>query len=152
MLLQEKVVLDWKNALKAKDPRKDALSLIIAELKNRAIKDGVATEKGRMVLDDVAMEVLQKMAKLRSEAIEAYTAANRSDLVDKEKLELSVVESYLPKPLDDEELKNIVAKVIKESNASSMKDMGVVMAQTIKESQGRASGKRIQEMVQGLLK
>jgi uncharacterized protein YqeY len=151
MSLQAKVVEDWKLALKNKDPKKDALSLIITELKNRAIRDNISQGEGRVVLDSAAQEVLQKMAKQRREAIEAYQGARRLDLVAKEELELSVIESYLPKPVNDDELRNIVAKAIKDVGATSSKDMGKVMGAVIKAVQGRADGKRIQSVVQNLL-
>ncbi len=151
MSLQSKVVEDWKAALKNKDSKKDALSMIIAELKNRAIKDGVMGADGRQVPDEIAFEVLQKMAKQRRESAESYVAANRHDLVDKEILELGVIESYLPKALSDDELKTLVASVITELGVSSMKDMGKVMGLAITKASGRADGKRIQSMVQQLL-
>lgn len=151
MSLQTKVVEDWKNALKNKDPKKDALSMIITELKNRAIKDNIVGGEGRVVADEIAFEVLQKMAKQRKEAIESYQAAKRVDLVEKEQKELSVIESYLPQPLNDDELRSIVSKVIKETGATSIKNMGQVMAESIKVTKGRADGKRVQAMVQSLL-
>lgn len=150
-MLHEQVVQDWKSALKNKDPKKDALSLIITEFKNRAIKDNVPGEQGRTASDASALDVLQKMAKQRREAIDAYKTANRPDLVQKEELELSVVESYLPKPLSDDELSDLVKKVIKDTKAASMKDMGMVMAASIKAAKGQADGKRIQSLVQKLL-
>lgn len=151
MSLQAKVVEDWKQAMKDKDVKKDALSMIIAELKNRAIKDNIMGGDGRMVSDDVAFEVLQKMAKQRREAIESYVAAGRQDLADKESKELLVVESYLPKSLNDDELKSLVEAVIAEVQASSMKDVGKVMGAAINKASGRADGKRIQGIVQQLL-
>lgn len=151
MSFQAKVVEDWKAALKNKDARKDALSMIITELKNRAIKENVSGGDGRVVSDAVAMEVLQKMAKQRKESIEAYIAASRPELADKEKLELSVVESYLPKALSDDDLREIVKKVIAEEGILSIKDMGKAMKGVIKASEGRADGKRIQAMVEALL-
>jgi uncharacterized protein len=151
MVLQLKIVEDWKNALKSRDPKKDALSMIITELKNQAIKENVAGEQGRTVSDEVAMVVLQKMAKQRKEAIEAFVAASRRDLAEKEQLELSVVESYLPKALSDDELRAIISGVIRDTKASSMKDLGMVMGASIKASAGRADGKRIQAIVQQLL-
>lgn len=151
MSLQAKVVEDWKQAMKDKDVKKDALSMIIAELKNRAIKDNIMSGDGRMVSDDVAFEVLQKMAKQRREAIESYVAAGRQDLADKESKELLVVESYLPKSLNDDELKSLVEAVIAEVQASSMKDVGKVMGAAINKASGRADGKRIQGIVQQLL-
>lgn len=151
MSLQSKVVEDWKQAMKDKDVKKDALSMIIAELKNRAIKDNIMGGEGRMVSDDVAFEVLQKMAKQRREAIESYVAAGRQDLADKESRELLVVESYLPKSLNDDELRTLVQAVIAEVQASSMKDVGKVMGAAINKASGRADGKRIQAIVQQLL-
>lgn len=151
MSLQLKIVEDWKIALKNKDPKKDALSMIITELKNRAIKENVVGEQGRTVSDALAMEVLQKMAKQRKEAIEAYQAAARADLAEKEQRELVVVESYLPQALSDDELSTLVKKIIIDTKASSSKDMGMVMGASIKAAQGRADGKRIQAIVQQLL-
>lgn len=151
MSLQTKIVEDWKTALKNKDAKKDALSMIITELKNRAIKDNVQGGEGRVVSDEIAIEVLQKMAKLRKEAIEAYQAANRSDLADKEQRELQVVEEYLPQALNDDELRTIVENAIKTVGATSMKNMGAVMGESIKVAKGRADGKRIQNIVQALL-
>lgn len=151
MSLQTQVVTDWKNALKNKDPKKDALSMIITELKNRAIKDNLPGGEGRVVEDAVAFEVLQKMAKQRKEAIEAYRAAKRNDLADKETKELEVVESYLPRPLNDDELRQIVKIAIEQTNATSIKNLGQVMGATLKQVQGRADGKRVQAMVQAML-
>lgn len=150
-LLQVQVVDDWKQALKNKDPKKDALSLIITELKNRAIKDNLPGPDGRVVSDAVALEVLQKMAKQRKEAIESYVAANRPDLAEKEERELAVVNSYLPAALSDDELHTIISSVVSESKASSMADVGKVMGPSIKIIAGRADGKRVQAMVQQIL-
>ena len=151
MSLQTKIVEEWKTALKNKDSKKDALSMIITEFKNRAIRDNVQGDAGRVVSDEIAIEVLQKMAKLRREAIDAYQAANRSDLADKEARELAVVESYLPKALTDDELQLIVEKAIRDVNATSIKNMGAVMSESIKAACGRADGKRIQAVVQAKL-
>lgn len=152
MSFQAKVVDDWKAALKSRDPRKDALSMIITEFKNRAIKENVGGGDGRVVSDSAAMEVLQKMAKQRKESIEAYVAAGRPELAEKEKLELSVVESYLPKALSDDELLVMVKKVIADENATSLKEMGKIMKGVIKMADGRADGKRIQAAVESILK
>lgn len=147
-LLQLRVIDDWKQALKNKDQKKDALSMIITELKNRAIKDNSSVGEGRVCSDETAMEVLQKMAKQRKEAIEAYSAANRQDLADKEQRELSVIEGYLPKPLNDDELRSLVQKVINDVQATSLKDMGKIMGPSLSAAAGRADGKRVQAMIQ----
>ncbi len=150
-MLQERVMEDWKNALKNKDKRKDTLSLIITELKNRAIKDNLSVGDKRMVGDDAAIEVLQKMAKQRRESIDSYKQANRADLVDKETFELSVIDEYLPKALNDDELRSVIKKILVENDISSKKDLGKAMGLAIKAVAGRADGKRIQTMVASLL-
>lgn len=146
--LQVRVVDDWKLALKNKDPNKDALSMIITELKNRAIKDNIGTGTARVVSDEIALEVLQKMAKQRKEAIEAYEAAKRADLAEKEERELRVIEGYLPRPLNDDELRSLVTRVIDEVGASSIKEMGKIMGPSLTAAAGRADGKRVQAMIQ----
>lgn len=149
--LQVRVVDDWKNALKNKDPKKDALSMIITELKNRAIKDNAGGEAGRVVPDNIALEVLQKMAKQRKEAMEAYQAAKREDLAQKEERELRVIEGYLPQALSDDELRILVTRVINEVGATSVKEMGKIMGPSIAAAAGRADGKRVQAMIQKIL-
>ena len=149
--MQSKLVEDWKSALKARDEKKNVLSMIITELKNRAIKENISGADQRVVSDDVAMEVLQKMAKQRKEAIESYQNAQRPDLAERESMELAVIESYLPKALSDDELNEIIEKIVKDLGASSMADIGKVMGAAIKETAGRADGKRIQKVVQSML-
>ena len=150
-LLQVRVIEDWKQALKNKDIKKDTLSLIITEFKNRAIKDNKAGPEGRMVSDEIGLEVLQKMAKQRREAIESYEAASRADLAAKERAELAVINSYLPAALSDEELFALVSKVVSDVGAQSMADVGKVMGASLQVAQGRADGKRIQLIVQQIL-
>lgn len=149
--LHKQVIDDWKLAMKNKDDAKNTLSLIINEFKNRAIKDNLAAD-ARVIDDKSAIEVLMKMGKQRRESIDSFEAANRSDLADKEKVELSVIERYLPKALSDDELKKIVQDVITKTGATSVKELGAVMGQSIKACEGRADGKRIQAVVQSLLK
>lgn len=150
-LLQLRIIDDWKSALKNKDAKKDALSMIITELKNRAIKDNVSIEEGRVCSDLAAQEVLQKMAKQRKEAIEAYNLAHRPELALKEQKELTVIESYLPAPLSDEELRAMLEQVIASVSATSLKEIGKVMGPAVKMAEGRADGKRIQAMIKEIL-
>lgn len=150
-MLQETVQNDWKQALKSRSPEKDCLSMILTELKNRAIRDNQVSDKGRFVSDDVALEVLQKMAKQRQESISSYQEAGRQDLVEKETLELGVIKKYLPTPLSDAELEKIIKTVMSEQGVSSKKEIGKVMGGVIKLVKGRADGKRIQQKVMSLL-
>jgi uncharacterized protein YqeY len=150
-LLQTRVIEDWKQALKKRDLKKDTLSLIITEFKNRAIKDGISGPDGRTVSDAAALEVLQKMAKQRREAMESYEAAKRPDLVAKENAELDVIASYLPQPLNDDELFILVNTVINDVGAVAMADIGKVMGKALAKADGRADGKRIQAVAQKIL-
>lgn len=152
MSIHEKVVQDWKVALKNKDDKKNVLSMIINEFKNRAIKDNAVATDARIVKDESALEVLQKMAKQRKESIESFLAANRLELADKEKFELLVIEEYLPAKISKEELQAIIKECITKSGAKDMKDIGKVMAIAIAAVNKRADGKEIQTMVQDLLK
>lgn len=146
MSLEEQINAAWKDAMKARDPKKDALASIRTELKNHAINSRGAGERTGLP-DDEVLEVLGKMAKQRRESIAEYTKGDRQDLVDKESLELSVIEGYLPAQLSDEELGKIVDEVLKETGASSMKDMGKVMGPIMAKAKGRADGKQVQALV-----
>lgn len=146
MSLEEQIQTAWKEAMKARDPKKDALSAIRTELKNHAINARGAGERTGLP-DEEVLEVLGKMAKQRRESIAEYQKGGRDDLVEKETLELNVIENYLPAQLSDEELGKIVDEVIAETGASSMKDMGKVMGPILARAKDRADGKRVQALV-----
>lgn len=111
--------------------RLNAIRLINAAIKQREVDE-------RISLNDAdVLAVLDKAAKQRRESIQQYQAANRQDLVDQEQFELSIIQSYLPEPLSKEELGILVKSAITESNASSIKDMGNVMAILRPQVQGR---------------
>lgn len=149
--IQDKVGHDWTVAMKARDPKKDVLSLVKTELKNMAINTRSDGAGGTSVSDDVALDVLTKMAKQRRESIASYQAANRQDLVDKEAFELSVIEAYLPKKLTDDELKQLIQDVIKQVGATSIKDLGKVMGGVLAKAKGRVEGSQVQAMVKAIL-
>lgn len=151
MTIHEKIIEDWKEALKSRDIKKDSLNMILSELKNRAIAEKILAQGGRVLSDQMAIETLLKLAKQRKETIEIYQQAKRPDLVDKELRDLKAIEEYLPKPLSLEELKNLVKEAIKTVNASSIKDIGKVMPVAIKMAQGKADGKEIQKIAQEYL-
>jgi uncharacterized protein YqeY len=151
MKIQDQIVNDWKEALKARDPKKDVLTLMRTELKNKAINGREAGDTSTVVEDDVALDVLMKMAKQRREAIEQFKAGSREDLAQKEAFELSVIESYLPKQLSDAEIEDTVKKIIGDLQAQGPKDMGKVMSAAMAECKGRASGQIVQAKVKMLL-
>lgn len=112
-----------KNAMRAKDSvRLGAIRLLQAAVKQREVDE-------RIDLDDAAViAVIEKMLKQRRDSIAAYESANRTDLADVEKFEVSVLQTYLPQQLTEEEIKVILEKVVTDTGAEGVKDMGKVMA------------------------
>lgn len=149
--LQDRIAQDWKEAMKARDSKKDVLGSIKAEFKSRAISNRAEGSSTTELDDAGAMEVLKKMAKQRRESFESFKAGNRMDLADKEAFELSVIESYLPKQLDDVALEALVKKQIAELGASSPAEMGKVMKAVLAQAAGQADGNRVSALVKKCL-
>lgn len=103
------------------------------------------------VTDDVALKILQKLAKQGEESADIYNQQNRPDLAKEEMAQVKVIKEYLPKPLSEEELKSEIQAIIAETGASSMKDMGKVMGIATKKLAGKAEGKAISALVKQLL-
>ncbi len=112
-----------KAAMRAKDaPRLGAIRLLQAAIKQREVDE-------RIELDDTqVIEAIEKMLKQRRDSISQYEAANRHDLADAEKFEVAVLQEYLPQPLTEAEIAALLDKVIAETGAAGIKDMGKVMA------------------------
>ncbi len=145
----------WKEAMKARDPKKDALATIKSEIKKQVI-DGRQIAEGAAAAaidpaDDMVLAVLQKLAKQRKESIEEYTKANRQDLVDQEAMELAVIESFLPQKMSADEVAAHVKAAIAEAGATSAKDLGKVMKLVLAKTGGRADGKEVQALVKAAL-
>ena len=133
MTLKNRLQDDMKTALKSKDKdRLGTIRLILAAVKQREVDE-------RINLDDAAIiTVLDRMAKQRRESISQFQNAGRTDLADKEEFELAVIQSYLPAALSDAELDQLIEAAMVESGASSIRDMGKVMALIKPKAQGRA--------------
>ena len=146
MKLSEKLNDDYKVALKAGDKaRVETLRLLRSQLKDVAIaKQGEATAEEEMA-------VLANAAKKRRESIKAYRDAGRSDLLEKEAAELTIISTYLPEQLSDDKLNEIVNIVIQETGASGPKDMGKVMGKIMPRVKGQADGNLIKQFVQDKL-
>lgn len=141
MSLESKVQEAMKNAMRAKES--DKLRAL------RAIKSAVLmakTEQGQAIDETQEIKLLQKLAKQRRESLETYEQQNREDLAQDERQELEVIESFLPQPLSDAELEEIVKAIISETGASTKADMGKVMGLATQKVAGRADGKRISSM------
>jgi uncharacterized protein YqeY len=125
-VLRDKINDGMKDALKSQDKvRLSALRLINAAIKNADI-EARGAGKGPLS-DDELLGVMQKMIKQRQESVELYEKGGRKELADQERAEIAVISGFLPKQLSDEEMKVAIAAVIKDTGASSMKDMGKVI-------------------------
>lgn len=143
MSLKDQITTDMKTAMKAGD--KDRLAVI--RLIQAAIKQREVDE--RIVLDDAqVLSVLEKMLKQRRDSITQFEAAARTDLADKEKAEVAVIQAYLPAALDAAELEAIIAAAIAESGAAGARDMGKVVALV----KPRVAGRADMGQVSGLIK
>lgn len=148
MSLEQKINDDIKSAMLARDAKKlEALRAVKAAVLLEKTKEGGAGEVG----EEAELRILQKLVKQRRESAEIYAAANRTDLAEKELYDASVIETYLPKQLSEEEVAAIIRELITKSGASSIKDMGKVMGLATKELSGRADNKLISGIVKSLL-
>ena len=129
MSLRDKIDNDYKNALKSKDKNKiSTYRLILSGVKDLDINNRSGPNKKETDDEDIK-KLLKKMIKQRSESIEIYKKNNRSDLLKIEQNELDVLSDYLPKQLSEADTKNVCEEIIKNSGASSLKDMGKVMGE-----------------------
>ncbi len=145
-MLLEKLQDEMKKALKSGEKeRLSVIRMLISEIKK------VQIDKKKELTDEEIIQILQRYAKQRKEAIQQYKKANREDLVEKEERELKIVQEFLPEPLSKEEIEKIVEEVIKETGASSMKDMGKVMKTVMEKVKGRAEGSIVSQIVKSKL-
>ena len=121
--------------------RRDALSLILSKLRS------AEKELQRPLHDDEELQVLQRERKMRLEAAEAFRAGGREEQAEKEERELEVLEEFMPEPLSEEELETIVDDAIAECGATSMRDLGRVMADVMPQIAGRADGSAVSQLV-----
>ena len=131
--LKQQLTADMKQAMRDKDkPRLGVVRLALAAIKQREVDE-------RIELDDAqVLAVLDKMVKQRRDSVRQYEEAGRQELADQEAYEISVLQTYLPEALSDEELDALIDAAIAESGASSMKEMGKAMGILKPRVQGRA--------------
>lgn len=142
MSLKLQISEDMKNAMRAKDSaRLGTIRLLQAAIKQREVDE-------RIELDDSAViAVIEKMLKQRRDSIAAYESANRNDLADIEKFEVTVLQTYLPQQLTEDEIKQILESVVTETAASGIKDMSKVMAAIKPLVAGRADMGKISGLI-----
>ncbi|KIM10946.1 MAG: hypothetical protein KU37_07470 [Sulfuricurvum sp. PC08-66] len=137
---------DLKTAMKNQETvRRDALRLLTSALKQ------IEVDERKTLTDEEILTIIQKQLKQRDDSLTQFKAAGREDLVAKEQAEIDVFLTYMPTQLTPDELKSAIIAIIAEVGATSMKDIGRVMATANKTLAGRTNGKAINEMAKTLL-
>lgn len=149
MALKETIEAGIKDAMRAKDA--DRLRALRA-IKSMILLEETSGSSDGGISADAEMKILMKAAKQRRDSLEVYVAQNRPDLAEKEQVELTIIEEFLPKQLSDSELTTRIAEIIASVGATSPADMGKVMGVASKQLAGLADGKAISAKVGELLK
>ena len=143
----EKVQVDMYAAMKSGEKEKaNTLRNVLSKLKDKQI------EKREALSIEEEIKILQALVKQRKESIDLYEKGGRSELVAIEEQEMNIINSYLPKMMSDDSIKDIVKNVIEASGANSMSDMGKVMPEVMKQGKGLIDGKTAQKFVSEMLK
>lgn len=143
MSLKAQISEDMKTAMRAKDmPKLGVIRLLQAAIKQREVDERIELD------DDAVIAAIEKMLKQRRDSIAAFEGANRHDLADQEKFEVTVLQAYLPAQLSEEEINAIIAKVVADTGAAGAKDMGKVVGAV----KPLVAGKADMAKVSGLIK
>jgi uncharacterized protein YqeY len=147
MSVRAKLMDDLKAAMKDRNqPKMDTIRFLQSAIKNREIE-----LRPNPIKDEEVSAVIKKMAKQRRESIEQFQAAGRKDLVDKETAELVILEEYLPKVASREQTEKVVIEVIAALKATTIKDMGAVMKESVARLAGSADNKALSEIIKSKL-
>ncbi|GEA50533.1 aspartyl-tRNA amidotransferase subunit B [Vibrio inusitatus NBRC 102082] len=146
MALIDNLKEEQKSAMRAKDKaRLGTIRLALAAIKQREVDERIT------LTDDDIIAVLTKMVKQRRDSVAQFESAGRQDLADAEKLEITVLEDFMPQPLSEEEVTALVDNAITESEAAGMQDMGKVMGVLKPQIQGRADMGKVSGLVRSKL-
>ncbi len=142
MSLKEILMEDLKNSMKNKNTiEKNTVTMVRAAIKQREVDERIELS------DEDILEIVSKQVKERKMAIEEFKKGNRQDLVDQSNKEIEYLLKYLPEQLSDEELEAIVVESINDVNASSMKDIGMIMKDVMPKIKGRADGNQVNTII-----
>jgi len=142
----EKLQNDMKEALKNHDKVKlDTIRMSIAAIKQAHIDDKVE------INDDLVIKVISKEIKTRNDSIKEFSNANREDLIDKTQKEIDILKEYMPKQLEEDEIRQIIEVAIKSVDATSIKDMGKVMKEVTPKLSGKADMSNVSKIVKEML-
>ena len=148
MSLEQQIMTQMKEAMKAKN---EGVLRALRGIKAEIIKAKTEPGAGGEIDEATEQKFLQKMMKQRRDSLEIFEKQGREDLAIKEKEEMAVIEKFLPKQMNEAELKETVKKIIAETGASTPADMGKVMGVASKQLAGKADGKMISNLVKELL-
>jgi len=142
MGLEERLVEEMKQAMKSNDK----LRLSTIRMARTALKNKEIDLRSKLSDDDI-FKVIQGMVKKGEESIDQFQTGGRMDLVEKERKEIEILKSFLPEPLSRDEVLRMIDETIKETQASSLKDLGKVMKSVMPKLGGKADGKLVNELV-----
>ena len=146
MVIYEKIQSDMYTAMKAGEKEKaSTLRTVLAKLKDKQID----TREPLSEKDEI--KVLQMLVKQRKESIDHYQKGGRSELAEAESFELEIINTYLPEMMNEDDVRKLIEKVIEETGAQSMADLGKVMPQIMKQGKGLIDGKTAQRIVSEML-
>lgn len=148
MSLEDKVMAGIKKAMLAKD---EINLRSLRAIKNAILQAKTAEGAKGSVSEEEEIKILQKLVKQRKDSLEIYEQQGRSDLATKEAEEIKAISEFLPQQLSDEEIKEAVSRIMEDTGAKGMADMGKVMGAANKQLAGKADGKTIAAIVKDLL-
>ena len=145
--LEQRLTHDAQEALKNHDARRrEILTTLLA-----AVKKARIDAAGKKFGPDEELTVLEKSKKSREESIELYVKANRADMADREREEVEIIKTYLPEPLGEAEVKAIIVTAVEELSATTIKDMGKVLAIVMPQTKGRFDAGKVASFVKSAL-
>lgn len=146
MSLKEKLMEDLKTSMKNKDTiRKNTITMVRAAIKQKEV------DERKEVNEEEILEIISKQLKEKRIAIEDFKRGSREDLVKQTESEIEILLEYLPRQLSEEELEEIVIETIKEINATSIKEIGLVMKAVMPKVKGRTDGNIVNKVVRKVL-
>ncbi len=148
MSLEQKIMAAMKEAMLSKN---EAALRGLRAVKSAILLVKTAEGGNKEMTEEQEIQMLQKLVKQRKDSLAIFEQQNRADLAQKEKEEIEVIEKFLPQQMSADELKSFIQKIITDTGASGIKDMGKVMGLASKQLAGKADNKTVSEMVKGLL-
>lgn len=144
-LLKGRLQNDMKDAMRAHDQQRlDAIRFVLSAVKQREVDERIALD------DSQVTAIIEKLIKQRKDAMDQFAKAGRDDLVQKEAFELKLLQTYLPEQLSEQVVSELIQKAVKESGATSIRDMGKIMAILKPQIQGRADIGKVSAAIKAL--